>query len=175
MEHPGEERYPAEGAVLQAMLLFSTLSTAAELWRATQERRAGRDPSAQEGAGVVRPYLRAAARELQVLLLRLRASLAYSEDAAEEQTEQTARLVRRFNDLVVVHRIERLLQVTHQRLLSLYPETPEAFVEQARLLRGEARVLLETEEGVLSPALEPFLGRALAFAEALRRALSSPA
>ena len=68
MDPYSQDDDPAEAAVWQAMVLFSTLSTATEVWHAVRERRAGRDPSAQEEAVVVRPYLRRAAGELQALL-----------------------------------------------------------------------------------------------------------
>ena len=77
----------AEAAVWQAMVLFSTLSTATTVWHAARERRAGRDPSAQEQATFVRAYLRRAAGELQALLMQLQAGLIQAEHAEDHRQQ----------------------------------------------------------------------------------------
>jgi hypothetical protein len=157
-----------EAAVWQAMVLFSTLSTATEVWSAAEERRAGHDPSTQEDAGFVRPYLREANGELQALLMRLRASLVYADQVDDGRV---ARLVRRFNDLSTVHRAARVLHVMHQRLLSLYPDVPEEVVEEARVLYGQASDLLDVRGMGFVERLEIFSLDALRFAGHLHRAL----
>ena len=159
----------AEAAVWQAMVLFSTLSTATTLWQTARERRAGRDPSAQEQAAFVRKYLRRAAGELQALLMQLQAGLIQAEHAEDEG--YIAALVRRYHDLLALRRVTHHLKTIHQRLLSLYPDVPEALVEEARLLRDESSVLLGVEDEAFSMRLSLFLRRALVFAGSLHRAL----
>ncbi len=158
---------PAEAAVWQAMVLFSTLSTATEVWHAARERRAGRDPSAQEETVVVRPYLRRAAGELQALLMQLQAGLIRAEQADEEG--YVAALVRRYHYLMALHRVAQHLKVIHQRLLSLYPAVTEALVEEARLLYGESSALPADEDAVFLARLGSFLHRALVFPGHLHR------
>ena len=159
----------AEAAVWQAMVLFSTLSTATSVWHAARERRAGRDPSAQEQAAFVQAYLYRAAGELQALLMQLQAGLIQAQHAEDEG--YIAALVRRYHDLMALRRAAHHLKVIHQRLLSLYPDVAEALVEQARLLRDESSALLGTEDESFAAQLSPFLRRALVFAGSLHRAL----
>ncbi len=166
MPHLPQDDARAEAAVWQAMVLFSTLSTAAEVWHAARERRAGRDPSGQEPATVVRPYLRAAAAELQALLMQLQAGRLHAERAGEGYV---ARLVRRYDALMALRRAERLLHVVHQRLLSLYPAVGEALVEEARLLHRQGAGLLEAADEAFLEALGPFCHRALVFTGSLHR------
>ncbi len=160
---------PAEAAVWQAMVLFSTLSTATEVWHAARERRAGRDPSAQEEAVVVRPYLRRAAGGHQALVLQLQAGRVQATDADEEG--HIAALVRRYHDLMALHRVAQHLKVIHQRLLSLYPAVTEALVEEARLLYGESSALPVDEDAVFLARLGSFLHQALVFTGSLYRAV----
>ena len=137
MSHLPQDDDHAEAAVWQAMVLFSTLSTAADVWHAAQERRAGRDPSEQEAAAVVAPYLHEAAGTVQAGLMQLQASrLAGGEE------KYVAGLVRRYNELMTLRRVEQELHVIHQRLLSLYPAVSENLVEGARLLHRDCGALL---------------------------------
>lgn len=159
----------AEAAVWQAMVLFSTLSTATTLWQAARERRAGRDPSAQEQAAFVRTYLRRATGELQALLMQLQAGLIQAEHAEDEG--YIAALVRRYHDLMALRRVTHHLKVIHQRLLSLYPEVADTLVEEARLVRDESSALLGVEDDAFTARLSPFLRRALVFAGSLHGAL----
>lgn len=151
----------AEAAVLQAMVLFSTLSTAAEVWHAARERRAGHDPSEQETPSFVRPFLRQAAGELQALLMQQQASLVQHTGAEDEG--HLARLVRRYNDLMTMRRVMQHLKVMHQRLLSLYPGVTEELVEAARLLHEESSLLLGVDDEAFRIRQQPFLHRALVF------------
>jgi hypothetical protein len=136
----------SEAGTYHAMLLLSTLSAAAEVWSSVAERRAGRDPSSQEDRSVVEPFLRNASRELQQMTMRLRASLVYASSQAEEPDDRRSAAVRRFNDLMTLHRIGRVLHVVHQRLLSLYPEVSERLAEEARLLERRCELLIESEQ-----------------------------
>ena len=154
-----------EAAVWQAMVLFSTFSTATNVWHAMRECRAGRDPSAQEQAAFVQAYLRRAAGELQALLMQLQAARIQAERAEDEG--YIAVLVRRYHDLMTLRRVVHHLKTIHQRLLSLYPDVAEALVEEARLLRDESSALLGAEDEVFTAQCSPFLRRALIFTGSL--------
>jgi hypothetical protein len=158
----------AEAAVWQAMVLFSTLSTAADVWNQARERRAGRDPSAQEATPFVRSFLQEAAGALQAALMQLQASRIQSERGEEEAIPA---LVRRYNELMLLRQIEQLLQVIHQRLLSLYPSVSEDLTEQARMLYTDSGVLLGSEGEVFIEDLGFFTHQALVFAGDLQGAL----
>ena len=160
---------PTTSAVLQTMVLLSTLTTASELRHALQERRAGRDPSTQETDEVVRPYMEVARLELQEMLMRLRASLAYAQHGHDD--EMTA-VVRRFDDLMTLTRAATLLQTVHQRLLSLYPHVSEALIEEARVLQRTSRKVIEAEDASYMARLAPFLEHALVFAARMKRELN---
>lgn len=83
-------------AALPSMALLATLQTATTVWEAVEERRAGRDPSAQEPAAAARASLGAAVRELmrlhmQILMAKVQAARPSAEnDAAEQGTEPDA-------------------------------------------------------------------------------------
>ena len=156
----------AEAAVLQTMMLLSTLTTAVTVRQAVRERQAGRDPSMQESDHVVRPYLKAVASELLEMLMRLQASLVY---AQHHRDDAGAALVRRFDDLMTLHRVQRLLHTVHQRLLSLYPDVSEALLEEARELQGACSRAIEEDGSAF--ALGPCIERALAFVSWMRREL----
>ena len=160
-----------EAAVWQAMVLFSTLTTAAEVWRAALERRAGHDPSEQEAEAVVVPHLRRASGELQALLMRLQASRIQAERGDEGRM---ARLVRRYHDLTGLRRVAHMLQIIHQRLLSLYPHVSELLIEEARLLQGYGSTLLEAEDEAFRQDIGLFLHRGLVFTGDLHQALHTP-
>ena len=168
MTDPFDTDSRAEAAVFQAASLLSVLTSAAEVWHAAKERRAGRDPSAQEDATVVRPYLRRAQREGQEMVMRLQASLAY---AARADEDALTTLVRRFDSLLTLGRLARLMQTVHQRLLSLYPDVREDLIEEARHLQANAAALLDGEVDAFTDSLPPFLDRALRFNRQLERAL----
>ena len=159
----------AEAAVFQAASLLSVLTSAAEVWHGAKERRAGRDPSAQEDAAVVQPYLRQAQRELQEMLMRLQINLAHAEQTREDTVTV---LVRRFDSLLTLGRLARLVQTIHQRLLSLYPDVREDLVEEARHVQAEATALLDAEENVFASNLPPFLDCSLHFNRQLKKMLS---
>lgn len=165
MPQPENDIARREAAVWQAMVLFSTLSTAAEVWHSARERRAGRDPSEQEVASFVHPYLRRAAGELQALLMQLQAARVQA--AQGDGEAHITRLVRRYNDLMTLRHVMQQLKVVHQRLLSLYPAVTEMLVEEARLLHEENRALLDVEDEAFPIRMEPFLQRALVFAGTL--------
>ncbi|MEM1041130.1 MAG: hypothetical protein AAGI91_00730 [Bacteroidota bacterium] len=150
---------------LHALVLVSTLRTAAEVQRALAERRAGRDPSEQEAAQPVRAYLRTAVPELRGLVARLRVSLVV---AREEQ----AALVQAFEDRLTLSRLARELHIVHQRLLSLYPAVPDALVEAARLRQQEAERLAVASGDGFEALLILWLDRTADFFEGLEKALA---
>ncbi|RMH61278.1 MAG: hypothetical protein D6685_09530 [Bacteroidetes bacterium] len=155
-----------EAAVFQSMTLLSALTTAAAVWRAIRERRAGQDPSAQEAEAVVRPRLHRAVRDLSATLMRLHAGLACPPEAPPP-----AALVRRFDDLLALREATQLLQTIHQRLLSLYPAVSEALVEDVRRLHHAGRALLEDEDAAFPAALAAFAEDGFAVEHRLRAEL----
>lgn len=155
--------------MLETMLLLSTLSTAADVSYGVIERRAGRDPSAQEEPDVARAYLYRDVAELDDLLMRLRSGLVYTRYAVEDRH---ALLVRRFDMLLVVRRIDRILQSIHQRLLSLYPDVSAELVEEVREVHSTLRFQHETTDG--DPSLDDLallVERILDLGEWMRREL----
>ncbi len=156
--------HDSDARQLHALVLLSTLRTAAEVRQALTERRAGRDPSEQEEAPPVLAYLRGAMPELRGLVARLRVSLAVG------QQEQAA-IVQVFEDRLVLSRLARELHVVHQRLLSLYPAVAESLVEEARLRQREAERLAVAPGDGFEPLLTSWLDRATGFLEGLAKAL----
>lgn len=159
---------------LRAMVLLSTLRTAAEVRHAIEERRQGRDPSAQEAEQPARAFLAEATEELRALEARLRLSLA-------AEPEAHAALVRAFEDRLALARAARVLHLAHQRLLSLYagrlPEAaaiPEALLEAVRLRQREAERLAVAGGPSFRRALALWLDRTAALCEALSKALQEP-
>lgn len=153
---------------LPPMALLATLQTAWTVKGAIGERRAGRDPAAQQSADDARSYLAEAARELtrlhmQLLMAKVQAarplpSASSQSDGlppdglppdgkpGDENPEPPARgqrvaMVRQFDVLMKLRRTGRLLHSAHQRLMSLYPAVSEELVEEARRCRGELSTL----------------------------------
>ncbi|GIV60112.1 hypothetical protein GQ464_009255 [Rhodocaloribacter litoris] len=163
-----EDRSPADAAVLRTMVLLASFSTAAEVWKDMIERRAGRDPAAQEAAGIVRPFLWDAARGVDAILLQLQGRLACLPAPDEPRLPG---LVRRFEDLMALRRLARLLHLVHQRLMSLYPAVSETLVERARVLQRSAEALLEAGTP-FEDTLAGFLPEAFRFTARLRAELA---
>ena len=173
------------------MALLATLQTATTVWEGVRERRAGRDPAAQEPAGQARAYLQAAAAELtrlhmQLLMAKIQVAppdddaAAPAEHSADEKpgdsSAHMAATVRRFDLLMKLRRADRLLHGAHQRLMSLYPAVSEELVEEARRCRGALARLhgapsrAPVGEG-FGEDLAFFLQRLLSFAAWLEREL----
>ena len=155
-----------EAAVAEALTLFSTLTTAADVWHSVSERQAGHDPTTQEGDAFVRPYLRTARQTLLEVLLELHASLAHAHTTTSADAP-SARLVRHGGELMLLQRAARLLQPIHQRLLSLYPAVPESLVEEARALHTTAGQLLDADHTTHHADASAFVRRAFSFCDAL--------
>ena len=117
----------------------------------------------------LQPYLRQAQREMQEMLMRLQINLAHAEQTREDPVTV---LVRRFDSLLTLGRLARLVQTIHQRLLSLYPDVRDDLIEEARHVQAEATALLDAEENVFAGDLPPFLDRSLRFNRQLEEMLS---
>jgi len=161
-----DDSHRSEAAVAEALTLFSTLTTAADVWHSISERQAGHDPTTQEGDAFVRSYLRTAQQTLLEVLLELHASLAHAHTATSTDAP-SARLVRHGGELMLLQRAARLLQPIHQRLLSLYPAAPESLVEEARALHTTAAQLLDADHATHHADASAFVRRAFRFCDAL--------
>lgn len=145
-------------AVLESMTLLATLSTASDLRHAMDERRAGRDPSAQEPTDVAATHLRTVgdeSMELAMQLLMGRVHLAHQDEVPLAAT------VRHFDLLMKLRRVERRLHSMHQRLLSLYPSVSESLVEEARGTHDAVAALVDAADDVehVLTTLEPVVER----------------
>lgn len=145
-------------------MLLATLRTANDLRRGITERRAGRDPSAQEPEPEAYAWILNALPEMHRLVTRLRVSLVV-------EREEHAALVHAFEDRTVLARLARTLHVVHQRLLSLYPEVPETLIETVRLQQREAERLSTTAAERFEPLLTAWLDRMADLFEGLAKAL----
>lgn len=159
---PNDLNVQEEAALLRTMALLATLSTAAEVRHHLRERKAGRDPSEQEGRVVAQAYVVKATDEAEELFARLHHHISYEQQAGEG-TKIT--WVRRFDRLMTVRRITRVLHVVHQRLLSLYPLVSEHLVESGRQLEQQGGALVKGD----SEDLLPFVASGFAFLEAVRQ------
>lgn len=125
---------PESAAVLESMTLLATLSTAAEVREAVEERRTGRDPAAQAPSDVAQVRLHEARRRLMDLLMHL----VLGQVPLERQEEHDlGHAVRQFDLLMKLRRAARLTKTMHQHLLSLYPEVSEELVEEARRVHDQ--------------------------------------
>lgn len=149
------------------MVLLAALATAAEVWQGVSERRAGRDPSTQEPPNFVRDWLAGACTGLVERLMAIQGVLV----ASREEAPFSLTVVRHFELLLMLHRLERHFQAIHQRLLSLYPHISEALAEEARLLQTEVQQLVHVPYNLFTEALGDFLNHAFSFAEWLREEL----
>ena len=120
---------PAPPTAFHAMTLVAAIRAAYGTSRSIADRRAGREPSAQEPEDVARLDLDALRAEAAALVvqLRLRAVAAMPESEA-------AALAQDFEDRVLVDDLGGVVRRAHQKLLSLYPAVPEGVVEEARRL-----------------------------------------
>lgn len=155
MSEPSSNEQPGSAAVLESMTLLATLSTAATVRESVAERRAGRDPSAQQPADRATVRLRSAGRTLMDLFMQIALSRVPLE---QQDDEPLSHAVRHFDLLLKLRRAERLAQSMHQHLLSLYPDVSEALVEEARLTHDEIDRFLEA---AASDADGPHLGDVL--------------
>jgi hypothetical protein len=129
-------------SVLQSMTLLATLSTAEDVRRSVEERRAGRDPSAQEPPAVASASLTKTGDALMDLLMQL---LLGHMHLAHQDERPIAAAVRHFDLLMKLRRAERHLHSMHQRLLSLYPDVSKELVEEARSTHRDVEALLDAD------------------------------
>lgn len=120
------------------MTLAAAVRAAVGASRSIEDRRAGREPSAQEPEDVARADLAALCDEVSTLVVRLRLHAV-----AAAPTPETAVLLA-FEDLTLVEDLGRAVRRAHQKLLSLYPAVPEDVVEEARRLAVVAGGEVET-------------------------------
>lgn len=140
-----KQEQPDSAAVLESMTLLATLSTAADVSQAVSQRRAGRDPSAQERADAAVHHLRRTGDDLMDLTMQMLFGRVH---LAHESEEALAAAVRHFDLLMKLRRADRALHAMHQRLLSLYPAVSEALVEEARLTHDAVADLVATADDV---------------------------
>ena len=152
---------PSSAALLESMTLLATLSTAADVHDAIAERRAGRDPSAQEPADRARAVLKTAGDELMDLLMQMMFGRVHLEHRSEAEG---AEVVRHFDLVMKLRRAGRLIHGMHQRLLSLYPDVSEELAEEARQVHDDVQALVDdaADERVVTD-LEPLLERGVSF------------
>jgi len=168
---PSPADAPDSAAVLESMTLLASLSTAADLHEAVRERRRGRDPAAQAPTDIVAARLEKTRATLEDLLMQLMLGHASLDP---EGSPTPALAVRTFDLLMKVRRVERLLKMMHQHLLSLYPEVSEQLVEEARHTHDEAATVLAwTSSGPLSAPLSDLVERGLSLVAWTRREVSS--
>lgn len=149
-----------------AIVLMSTLATAADVVYGMSERRQGRDPSSQEDSELAGRWIRAAAHEIEEYLLSLRAGrILLERDDAEGSHAHS----RRMSEVMILNHLVRLFQVVHQRLLSLYPAVSEELVEDSRLLHAECTALRDGE----ADSIGPFVARVQRFCDDLFAALGA--
>jgi hypothetical protein len=140
MSEPSSDTQPDSAAVLESMTLLATLSTAATVRESVAQRRAGRDPSAQEPADQAAARLQNTGDALMDLLMEMALSRVPLEQRDEEPLPHA---VRHFDLLLKMRRAERLTQAAHQHLLSLYPDVSEELVEEARRTHDEIERFLD--------------------------------
>lgn len=159
MSEPAPNMSPDSAAVLESMTLLATLSTAATVRESVAQRRAGRDPSAQEPTDRAAARLRNARQTLMDLLMQMALSRVPLEQRDEEPLSHA---VRHFDLLMKMRRAERLTQAVHQHLLSLYPDVSEELVEEARRTHDEIeRFLEEAPADAEGPHLSDVLERGM--------------
>ncbi|MGB3543522.1 hypothetical protein [Rubrivirga sp.] len=108
-----------------AVSLVATARTALQAAQKIGDRRAGRDASEQQPADDVWFDLEVLLRELQTHVARLRLRAAVG-------VEDVASAVQSFEDRLLIDDFARVLDVMHQKLLSLYPAVDEDLVEDVR-------------------------------------------
>lgn len=108
-----------------AVTLVATARTALQAAQKIGDRRAGRDASEQQPAADVRLDLEVLLREVRTHVARLRLRAAVGVEGA-------ASAVQTFEDRLLIDDLARVLDVVHQKLLSLYPAVNADLVEAVR-------------------------------------------
>lgn len=148
---------PSPAAVLESLTLLATLSTASDVRHAVAERRAGRDPSAQEPVGRAQGRIREACTPLTNTALHL---LRSTVPTASDEVPMAA-VVRHFDERMHVYRMGQWAHDIHQALLSLYPRVSEELVEEARAVSDLADALAEAPTEAFADELHTVAQQAL--------------
>lgn len=158
------EEHFLDAALLRTMTLLSALNVAAELAFDMRERKAGRDPSADNEDTLVWPELADDCALLRTLSFQLESSSALTTlvDTADNDQRQ-AFSVQRYIDLVRLQKTSQRLHRIHQHLLSLYPAVDESVVEEARLLEATCEAVRNADTEGYAEALLPFLQQLKSF------------
>jgi hypothetical protein len=157
-----DHTHPA--TAFHAMALVAAARAAFHTARSIAERRAGRDPSAQEPEAQVRDDLAALADALGAQTVRLRVRAAVGTPASK-----AAALAQAFEDRLLLDDVARTLRTVHQKLLSLYPAVDETLVEDARQVGAEVGALAGAE--AYADTLGALAGRTADLRDALADAL----
>lgn len=152
------------------MAMLSTLSVAVDVHRTIQARQAGLDPSNEEPDSLARAFLQHTLPDLHLRLTRLQTSLV----AVALEEAEPLRTAHRFQQMMILRHLNRLLHMIHQRLLSLYPEVSDLLVEAARRLETHCSALLEAPPQDLDTRLNAFLDEGRGFTCHLETELRSP-
>ena len=158
-----QEENLLDAALLRTMTLLSTLNLAAELAFGMRERKAGRDPSAENDASVVQPELAEISTTLRTLAFQLESSTILTSPEEADATQSQAFTVQRYVDLMRLQKVGQLLHRLHQHLLSLYPTIDEVMAEEARLLENACNTTRNASTNQFAAHLLPFLQRLKAF------------
>lgn len=126
--------------MLQSMTLLATLSTATDLRHSVAERRAGRDPAAQEPPERATAAVRLAASELMDLGMHLLMGRGHR---IHQEEDAFPAIVRHFDLLMKLRQAKHRLHKLHQHLLSLYPDVSEALVEDVREVHHDVDALVQ--------------------------------
>ena len=154
-----------DSAAFHAVALVAAARTALQTARRIGDRRVGRDASAQEPERTVRDDLGGLHAEVGAMLVRLRLRVVAGVPEGE-----AAALAQAFEDRLLLDDLGDALGTAHQKLLSLYPAVPEAVVEDARVLAGEARRRSLADD--YGRALAAFTARVGDFRDALAEVLT---
>ncbi|MDT0630188.1 hypothetical protein RQM47_03505 [Rubrivirga sp. S365] len=147
-----------------AMTLVATIRAAYGASRSVADRRAGREPSAQESEDVARLDLDALRADLRALVVQLRLRAV-----ADAPDSEAAALAQAFEDHVLVDDLGGAVRRAHQKLLSLYPAVPEGVVEEARRLATAAAEEIDADR----PALGDLARRVADWLDALADVLDA--
>lgn len=123
------------------MALVAAARAAWNAARAVEERRAGRDPSAQEPERVARRDLTAVREGIVQRVVRLRLSNVVALSDRSEAGEEAVRLAMAFDDRLLLSDLAADLHRAHQMLMTLYPQVSEVLIEETRRLHTHTETI----------------------------------
>jgi hypothetical protein len=136
------------------LAMVASLHAATEVWRARTDRLRGHDASESEPQDQVSAHLHDAADLLAELAFRANAARVAIE---ENPKDEAATRVLELDALLGVNRAATTMEEAHRRLMSLYPDVDEEFVEAARQLATQLREVLEAGQHLPSDDVEVFV------------------